>query len=413
MKPKPCIYSQPNYLIRTAIAREQKQFIKIAFAVHLSAVISAERYRSDSEALKSAVLNFVFFVMLKNKIEQSAAQSCLRKKLSLSEILTDRAFENRRSRYKELGKKVPQAYRVYVEDTFLPYDAVIARIFSKEETGLYYYGARYLDPKYSRWLSGDPALSDYIPKAPIDDDAKKHNENLPGMGGVFNVVNLHVYHYAGNNPVKYIDPDGRDIINFIKGWFNYNLNKAIYSMNRLDYPLNPQFEMANEVLAKIDQMAKSGYNIYIKTLNFTSDIAGSATLLFLAIGQPELAAITGTIGTAADILLGFDNLSNGNYIEGAKGFAVVILSSLASSGIKKGCEKLGSLISISVGKNGLYYMKGRRGALNTIDGLRKQLYKDFVEGYFGEKMAPGAASQMADYVMKEILKFEREENLNE
>ena len=40
------------------------------------------------------------------------------------------------------------------------------------------------------------------------------------MGGVFNVVNLHLYHYAGigqrsdselqaNNQVKYVDPDGR------------------------------------------------------------------------------------------------------------------------------------------------------------------------------------------------------------
>ena len=217
-KTKSYLYPQPNYLTssRTAIEAE------ILFAVCLSKKqaltggksLACEDKYSKKIGAESAVLNFVFFVMLKNKIEQSAAQSCLRKKLSLSEIPTDKTFENRRGKYKEIGKKVPQAYRVYVEDTFLPCDAVIASIFSKEETGLYYYGARYLDPKYSRWLSGDPALNDYIPKAPIDDDVKKHNENFPGMGGVFNTVNLHVYHYAGNNPVKYNDPDGRDMEEF-------------------------------------------------------------------------------------------------------------------------------------------------------------------------------------------------------
>jgi len=77
------------------------------------------------------------------------------------------------------------------------------------ETGLYYYGARYLDPKTSRWLSGDPAMGEYLPVAPVSDEAKKRNQNLPGQGGVFNYVNLHVYHYAGNNPVKYVDPDGK------------------------------------------------------------------------------------------------------------------------------------------------------------------------------------------------------------
>ena len=120
-------------------------------------------------------------------------------------------FEKRRSRYKETAENKAEAYRVYVEHLFSACDAVDARMFSKgDRTGVKYYGARYLDPKYSRWLSGDPALSDYIPKAPVDDEAKKHNENLPGMGGVFNVVNLHLYHYAGNNPVKYEDPDGNE-----------------------------------------------------------------------------------------------------------------------------------------------------------------------------------------------------------
>ena len=45
---------------------------------------------------------------------------------------------------------------------FLPYKFTAKEM--DEETGLYYYGARYLDPKYSRWISTDPALEEYIPK---------------------------------------------------------------------------------------------------------------------------------------------------------------------------------------------------------------------------------------------------------
>ena len=89
---------------------------------------------------------------------------------------------------------------------YLPYKFTAKEL--DEETGLYYYGARYLDPKYSHWMSTDPALGEYIPKAPISDEAKKHNQNLSGMGGLFNTVNMNLYHYAGNNPVKYTDPDG-------------------------------------------------------------------------------------------------------------------------------------------------------------------------------------------------------------
>ena len=48
------------------------------------------------------------------------------------------------------------------------------------------------------WQSGDPILGKYL-------DGKR------GMGGVFAPQNLALYSYTWNNPVKYIDPDGKAI----------------------------------------------------------------------------------------------------------------------------------------------------------------------------------------------------------
>jgi RHS repeat-associated protein len=66
-----------------------------------------------------------------------------------------------------------------------------------EETGFYYYGARYYNPRTNLWQSPDPALPSYL-------DGEQN-------GGVHQPFNLASYTYGHNNPVRLTDPDGRAV----------------------------------------------------------------------------------------------------------------------------------------------------------------------------------------------------------
>lgn len=55
-----------------------------------------------------------------------------------------------------------------------------------EETGMYYYGARYYNPRLSLWMSTDPLQEKY--------------------------PNISTYCYTANNPIKFIDPDGKEVV---------------------------------------------------------------------------------------------------------------------------------------------------------------------------------------------------------
>ncbi len=97
------------------------------------------------------------------------------------------------------------------------------------ETGWYYFGARYYDARLSRWTTIDPALGKYFPN-PNDFDTEHDyfwyleqdaSAKLPGIGGVFNSINMDLYQYGGMNPMKYVDPDGKLLfrIPFTKDYF--------------------------------------------------------------------------------------------------------------------------------------------------------------------------------------------------
>jgi RHS repeat-associated protein len=126
-----------------------------------------------------------------------------------------------------------------------------------EETGFYYYGARYYNPKFSIWLSVDPLA-----------------EKFP---------NASPYNYCLGNPINLVDPDGRAPSDWIhwyakdgsrhitydksittveqanqKGYNNYNKDVKVYSGAHLkvsdteQYYMNPDGMVSNGNGSSVD-----------------------------------------------------------------------------------------------------------------------------------------------------------------
>jgi len=94
-----------------------------------------------------------------------------------------------------------------------------------EETGLYYYGARYYDPETSVWISVDPLAEKY-----------------PGISP---------YAYCAGNPIIYIDPDGRLKIKFSA---SIDLTSGIFGLTAKVFGIGIQ--------AKYLDGVKNGFKIY-------------------------------------------------------------------------------------------------------------------------------------------------------
>ena len=126
-----------------------------------------------------------------------------------------------------------------------------------EETGLYYYGARYYDPRMSLWISTDPMQEKY--------------------------PNINSYCYTNNNPIIYIDPTGMGpednpqepsinekyamkIVDFIK-WASNNYNETTNGKRETRYVIKGKYSHCNKgEITDTELGSAKKYNMFV-TMN--------------------------------------------------------------------------------------------------------------------------------------------------
>ena len=179
-----------------------------------------------------------------------------------------------------------------------------------EETGLYYFGARYYMPVEGLWLNPDPVLTE------LPDPKEKEDLLEP--------VQLALYTYARNNPLKFVDPDGRlplwvgVILGALWGalsnteWFTDAL-KAVINWAPVEIFVNVLLFIPLVIVGLFDSdlRGKSGAEFLTKALTpdpagwFAGMIAGGlGALVSGGLGGAVATAIGGTLGTIVGGLVG-------------------------------------------------------------------------------------------------------------
>jgi len=123
-----------------------------------------------------------------------------------------------------------------------------------EETGLYYYGARYMQPMASIWYGVDPLAEKY--------------------------TNVSAYTYCLGNPIKLVDPDGQAVVKGAVAAFKYA--KRLWKIYKNTGKLTPK------------NLKKAGLSEFL-------DIAGDIQTIF-----DSNVTIIDKIGATADLLVGTD-----------------------------------------------------------------------------------------------------------
>ena len=313
---------------------------------------------------------------------------------NLSEKMTSATPGNvtdKKGNFFEMIEYLPYGETLYDEAATV--DKTEFRFTSKEqdaETGLYYHGARYRDAKTGVWLSVDPYLANgkYFPVPPVNDKAKERNKNLPGMGGVFNSVNLNAYQYAGNNPVRFVDPDGKtmDVL-----WVWDRITRADSLARLLD-----------GVLRGEDRAQYAFFNNLQKFTDDMASVSDQATLYLIVTPYAKATQTTSLVCNVVGAGCAFFKYSlsgdNKDLIDGIGGSISVGVGLAVAVGLKSDVANIKIL--------------NRNGILLNITGKGKELDKGFNELYkvLVPELGAQKSQELINDIKNEIIKRQNEKS---
>ena len=221
-----------------------------------------------------------------------------------------------------------------------------------EETGFYYYGARYYDPKISIWMSVDPLAESFPSASP--------------------------YNYCLNNPVNLVDPDGQLPIPLITG--------GIGAAAGLIYGIATG-KSWKETLALTGGGFVAGATLGFGTLAISA-VGGVSTIgttgVVYATGASSI--IGGMLGNVTEQAIKNNGQIDKNevLVSGVYGIPDAVLGGVVGKG-SKGVE------------NGLSNYFGAKLAeetsASTLKGFKKEIAKDLREQGLGRRQANKAANR--------------------
>ncbi len=207
-----------------------------------------------------------------------------------------------------------------------------------------------------------------------------------------------MYHYAGNNPVRYIVPDVRaDRKGITWGFLNLFLGKD--NVNRIwNSPMYDGFAKISDSIL---------HEAIEAPCEIISDASNVVCIYAIATGNVPLAAGAELTGNVADslklgskILKAYNSGETSDWMDAASDAASMGIGAFVSFSIK---GKYADVRVTQSSKNGGYYQLGHRGRLSNSEGFRKKLIQELAPE-LGEDFATKLVDTVLDDIQKQINK---------